>query len=121
MKVDLRDRVDLLLQWTKVSYLHCQQFAQWFNGADDMLLDAPFEKDPSKRRVVALDCNDVTNNGIVRRYKVQLHIINQLVFHILKNHLTASSFKSFLAHQHEFNFLDEKTGNQVKSGLVLMR
>ena len=121
MKVDLRDRVDLLLQWTKVSTLRCQQFAQWFNGADDMLLDAPFEKDSSKRRVVALDCNDATNKGIVRRYKVQLRIIDQLVFHVLKNHLTASSFKSFLAHQHEFNFIDEKTGNQVKSGLVLMR
>jgi hypothetical protein len=48
MKVDLWDRVNLLLQWTKVSTLRCQQFAQWFNGADDMLLDAPFEKDSSK-------------------------------------------------------------------------
>ncbi len=52
---------------------------------------------------------------------MQLRIIDQLAFHVLKNHLTASSFKSFLTHQHEFNFLDEKTGNQVKSGLVLMR
>ncbi len=46
-------------------------------------------------------------------YKVQLCIINQLVLYVLKNHLTTSSYKTFLAHKNEFWFKDKKTGNIV--------
>jgi hypothetical protein len=51
---------------------------------------------------------------------VQLRIIDQLILHVLKNHLTTSSYKSFLEHQHKFLFIGEKTGNQINSGLILM-
>ena len=52
MKVNLKNRVNLLLQWMKVSTLRCQQFAQWYNGADNMLLNAPFKLDPAKLRLL---------------------------------------------------------------------
>ena len=42
MKVNFLTCVDMLTHWTKVSTDHCQRFAQWFNGADDMKLDALF-------------------------------------------------------------------------------
>ena len=42
MKVNFTTRVDLLTHWTHISTDHCQCFAQWFNGADDMVLNAPF-------------------------------------------------------------------------------
>jgi hypothetical protein len=61
------------------------------------------------------------NKGLVYCYKVQLCIIDQLILHVLKNHLTTSSYKSFLAHQQKFLFIDKKTGNQINSGLILMR
>ncbi len=115
MKVDLENRVNLLTQWTKVTTAKCQQFTQWYKGTNSMMLDAPFESNPTLLKVIALDCNDDTN------YKVQLHIINQLILHVLKNHLTTSSYKSFLAHQHKFLFIDKTTGNQINSGLILMR
>jgi hypothetical protein len=34
MKVNLKNRVNLLTQWTKVSTKCCQQCAQWFNGGN---------------------------------------------------------------------------------------
>jgi hypothetical protein len=45
MKVNMTARVNLLSNWTQVSTDHCQRHAQWFNGADNMKLDAPFERD----------------------------------------------------------------------------
>ncbi len=120
MKVNLKNRVNLLTQWTKVSTKCCQHFAQWFNGSNMVKLDDEFERNPELRRVIALDCNDTTNKSLVCRYKVQLRIIDQLILHVLKNHLTTSSYKSFLAHKHELSFIDEKTGNEWHSGLILM-
>jgi hypothetical protein len=121
MKVMITKKVNLLTQWTKVSTAKCQQFAQWYNGTDSVLLTDAFEEDPAKRKVVALDCNEDNNKGLVCRHKIQLHIIDQLILHVLKKHLTTSSYKSFLAHKHEFSFIDEVLGNEIHSGLVLMR
>ncbi len=44
-----------------------------------------------------------------------------MVLHVLKNHVTTTSYKSFLAHKNDFSFTDEKTGNIVYSGLILLR
>jgi hypothetical protein len=115
MKVNIKNCVNLLTQWTKEPTAKCQHFAQWYNGADRMRLDATFESNPTLCKVITLDCNDNTNKGLVCPYKVQLRIINQLILHVLKHHLTTSFYKSFLAHQH-----NKKTGNQVNSGLILM-
>jgi hypothetical protein len=87
---------------------------------DMVKLNNNFESNPKLRRVIALNCNNATNKGLVCRYKVQLRIIDQLILHVLKNHLTTSSYKSFLAHKHEFLFINKKTGNEWHSGLILM-
>jgi hypothetical protein len=121
MKIEFGTKVHLLTQWTKVSTSECQQFVQWFNGDDSVFLSSPFEIDPMKCKVVALNCNEDNNKGLVCRNKVQLRIIDQLILHILKNHLTTSTYKSVLTHKNEFSFLDEKTGNKIHSELVLMR
>ena len=73
MKVTITEKVNLLTQWTKVSTTKCQQFAQWYNGDGNVLLTDAFQADPASHKVVALDCNDNTNKGLVRRYKIQLH------------------------------------------------
>ena len=121
MKVEFTEKVNLLTHWTKVPTAKCQQFAQWYNRDDSILLTDAFEADPANCKVVALDCNDNTNKGLVRRYKIQLPIIDQLILHVLKNHLTTSTYKSFLAHKNNFSFVDEVSGNEIYSGLVLMR
>ena len=121
MKVEFTEKVNLLSHWTKVPTAKCQQFAQWYNGDNSILLSEIFEADPANRKVVALGCNDNSNKGLVRRYKIQLRIIDQLILHVLKNHLTTSTYKSFLAHKHNFSFIDEVLGNENHSGLVLMR
>ena len=82
MKVNMTSRIDLLMHWTQVSTDHCQRYTQWFNGADDMTLDAPFGG-TIDRTVVRLDCSPTDNIGLVRGYKVQLRIIDQLVLHVL--------------------------------------
>ena len=94
---------------------------QWYNGANSVLLTDAFREDPTKCKVVALDCNKDNNKGLVHQHKVQLCIINQLILHVLKNHLTISTDKSFLAHKHDFSFIDEVLGNEIHSGLVLMQ
>ena len=71
-------------------------------------------------KVVALNCNDNSNKGLVRRYKIQLCIIDQLILHVLKNHLTTSTYNSFLAHKNDFSFVDEVSRNEIHHGLVLM-
>jgi len=119
MKVNFTTRVDLLTHWTRVSTYHCQCFAQWFNGADNMALDAPFGA-AVDRTAVRIDCTPTDNIGLVRQYKDQLRIIDQLVLHVLKNHITTTSYKSFLAHKHDFLFKDKKTGNVHYSGLILL-
>ena len=121
MKVSITKKVNLLTQWTKVSTARCQQFAQWYYGADAILLTDVFEADPAQRTVAQLNVNKDNNKGLVRRYKIQLRILDQLILHVLRNHLTTSTYKSFLAHKHDFSFIDEVTGNEILSGLVLMR
>jgi len=121
MKVEFTEKVNLLTHWTKVPTAKCQQFAQWYNGDDIVLLSEVFEADPVNRKVVALDCNDNSNKRLIRHYKIQLRIINQLILHVLENHLTTSTYKSFLTHKNDFSFIDEVLGNEIRSGLVLMR
>ena len=77
-KVTITEKVNLLTQWTKVPTTKCQQFAQWYNGDDTVLFTDAFQADPASRKVVALDCNDNTNKGLVRRYKIQLRIVELL-------------------------------------------
>ncbi len=77
-------------------------------------MDAPFQTNVTQRKVVALDCNATNNYGLVRRYEFQLRIINQLILHVLKNHLT-------LAHKNKASFTNKKTRNKVHSSLTLMR
>jgi hypothetical protein len=88
MKIEFGTKVPLLTQWTKVPTSKCQQFAQWFNGDNSVLLSFPFETDPTKCKVGTLNCNKDNNKGLVHHHKVQLHIIDQLILHDLKNHLT---------------------------------
>jgi len=90
------------------------------NGDNSVMLSDVFEADPVNCKVVALNCNDNSNKGLVRRYKIQLCIIDQLILHVLKNHLTSSTYKSFLAHKNDFSFVDEVSRNEIHHGLVLM-
>jgi hypothetical protein len=55
MKVDLKNCINLLMQWTKVTTAKCQQSAQWYNSANSMTLDAPFESNLTLCKVSAFD------------------------------------------------------------------
>jgi hypothetical protein len=121
MKVAFGTRTHLLTQWTKVTTTKCQQFAQWYNGNNSVKLDAPFQTNVTQHKVIALNCKAKNNFSLVCQYKVQLHIIDQLILHVLKNHLTTATYKLFLAHKKKFSFTDKKTGNKVHSSLILMR
>jgi hypothetical protein len=120
MRINFLQRHDLLTKWTLVPVKACQKFAQWFNGNDAMRLDTPFANHLS-RKVVSLNCNAAGKVRLVCRFKVQLCIINKLVLNVLKNHITVSSYKSFLAHKVDFSFVDEKTGQPLYSGLILLQ
>ena len=65
MKIEVTEKVNLLTQWTKVPTPKCQQFTQWYNGGNSVLLAVVFQADPASCKVVALDCNDNTNKDLV--------------------------------------------------------
>jgi hypothetical protein len=119
MSVNITTRAIFLCQWTSVLLLACQRYAQWFYGGDTQQLDAPFAP-PNNCLVVAINPNAPNNLGLVRRYKIQLHILDKLVLLTIRNHITQESFKTFLAHKHEFVFRDEKYASVVLSELILL-
>jgi hypothetical protein len=119
MSVNITARANVLRQWTSVSLLACQRYAQWFYGSNTQQLDAPFAP-PDNRLVVAINPNAPNNLGLVRHYKIQLRILDKLFLLTIRNHITQKSFKAFLAHKHEFVFCDEKSASVVLSGLILL-
>ena len=108
LNVGFTQREHMLLKYTSVSLKQCQQFAQWYNGPDSQALDVDFEA-AARRKVYPLDPNVPGNLGMARRYKIQLRILSNLALRTMRNHITHSSFKSFLAHKSKFSFLDEVT------------
>jgi hypothetical protein len=120
MSVNITAQANVIRQWTSVLLLACQRYAQWFYGGDTQQLDAPFAS-PDNCLVVAIDLNAPDNLRLVRRYKIQLRILDKLVLLTIRNHITQESFKTFLAHKHEFVFRDEKSASVVLSGLIHLR
>jgi hypothetical protein len=106
VSVNITARANILRQWTSVSLLACQRYAQWFYGGDTQQLDAPFAP-PDNCLVVAIDPNAPDNLGLVCCYKIQLRILDKLALLTIRNHITQESFKTFLAHKHEFVFRDK--------------
>ena len=115
MKVAITDRVNLVTHWTKVPTVKCQQFAQWYNDANSVVLTNAFKEDLIATKTTTRDLSANT------RFSFTSSVINQLILHVLKNHLTTSTYKSFLAHKHDFSFIDEILVNEIHSGLVLMQ
>jgi hypothetical protein len=105
MSVNITAQLNVLQQWMSVSLL------AW--------LDVPFAP-PDNCLVVTINPNAANNLGLVCRYKIQLCILNKLVLLTIRNHITQDSFKTFLAHKHEFAFCDEKFASVVLRGLILL-
>ncbi len=70
--------------------------------------------------MVAIDPNAANNLGLVRHYKIQLCILDKLVLLTIRNNITQDSFKTFLAHKHEFAFRDKKSASVLLNGLILL-
>jgi hypothetical protein len=119
MSVNIMAWANVLWQWTSVSLLACQCYAQWFYGGNTQRLDVPFAP-PASRLVVAINLNAPDNPGLVRRYKIQIQILDKLVLLTIRNHITQDSFKTFLAHKHDIAFRDKKSASIVLSGLILL-
>jgi hypothetical protein len=115
MSVNITARSNILRQWTSIPLLACQCYVQWFYGGNAQRLDVPFAP-PNACLVVAIDPNAPDNFGLVHRYKIQLCILDKLVLLTIRNHITQDSFKTFLAHKHEFVFWDKKSTSIVLSG-----
>jgi hypothetical protein len=71
--------------------------------------------------MVAINPNAANNLGLVRLYKIQLHILDKLVLLTIRNHITQDSFKTFLALKHKFDFRDKKSASVILSRLILLR
>jgi hypothetical protein len=119
MSVNITAQANVLRQWTSVSLPACQRYAQWFYGGDTQQLNAPFAP-PENRLVIAIDPNAPNNLGLVCCYKIQLRILDKLVLLTIRNHITQESFKTFLAHKHEFVFRYKKSASVVLSRLILL-
>jgi hypothetical protein len=119
MSVNITTQSNVLQQWTSISLLTCQCYAQWFYGSNAQRLDVPFVP-PGDCLVVAIDPNAAVNLGLVHHYKIQLCILDKLVLLTIRNHITQDSFKTFLAHKHKFAFCDKKSASVVLSGIIFL-
>jgi hypothetical protein len=120
MPVNITAQSNVCWQWTSVSLLACQCYAQWFYGSNAQWLNFPLTP-PDNCLVVAINPNAANNLGLVCCYKIQLHILDKLVLLTIRNHITQDSFKTFLAHKHKFAFRNEKSASVILSGLILLR
>ncbi len=70
--------------------------------------------------MVTINLNAAKNLGLVRRYKIQLCILDKLVLLTIRNHITQDSFETFLTHKHKFAFRDEESTSVILSWLILL-
>jgi len=119
MTVYITAWLNLLRQWMSVSFLACQRYVKWFYGGDTQLLNVSFVP-LATRLAVTIDLNAPNNLSLVCRYKTQLCILDKLVLLSIRSHIIQDSFKTFLAHKHNFAFRDKKSSSIVLSGFILL-
>jgi hypothetical protein len=93
-------------------------FTSWFMGDDNQALVVCPLMD---MKMKYLDAKAPGNVRLVVCFKQKCCTVSCLVWHTIKNHLTATSYKAPLVHKREFAYECDKTGDITYESITLLR
>ena len=93
-------------------------FASWFMGD---LTTGRSVRAPTDMTMKYLDVNATGNDGLVACFKQECRSVSCLVWHTIKNHFSATSYKALLVRKKDFAYECEETGDIVYDGYTLLR
>ena len=70
--------------------------------------------------IKAIDPNAAGNLGLVKRHKIRLRRLAEILHFTFKNNVTRTSYTSFQANKDKFVYKDEITGRTITCGLNLL-
>jgi len=93
-------------------------FASWFMGD---LTTPRSVRLPTDMIMKYHDVNASGNDGLVACFKQECRAVSCLVWHTIKNHFSATSYKALLVFKKNFAYECEETGDIVYDGYTLLR
>ena len=93
-------------------------FASWFMGD---LTTPRSVRPPTNMTMKYLDVNVSGKDGLVACFKQECHAVSCLVWHTIKNHCSATSYKALLVRKKDFAYECEETGDIVYDGYTFLR
>ena len=100
---------NLIKDFNYLSLEDVMAFASWFMG--DLTTD----------RMKYLDVNTLGNDGLVACFKQECRTVSCLVWHTIKNHFSATSYKALLVRKKDFAYMCEETGDIFCTDYTLLR
>ena len=119
--VDFLDFKDLLEDYQHITLDQVKAFVSWFMGENSQALE---KRDGSKKdsmKMYPVDPNLPGNAGLVNRFKIQCRIVSGIILHLIKNHFTSVSYKSFFVHKKQFSFTCSETDEVSFEGFILLK
>ncbi len=109
---------DLIEDFNHLTLDDVMAFASWFMGD----LTTPRSVcPPTNMTMEYLDVNASGNDGHVPCFKQECRAVSCLVWHTIKNHFSATSYKALLVHKKGFAYECEDTGDILYNGYTLLR
>ena len=108
---------NLVEDFNHLSLEDVMAFASWFMGD----LTTPRSVRPHNDMTMKyLDVNATGKDGLVACFKQECRTVSCLVWHTIKNHFSASSYKSLFVRKKDFAYECEETGDIVYDGYTLL-
>jgi len=108
---------NLVEDFDHLSLKDVMAFASWFMGD----LTTPCSVRPHNDMTMKyLDVNTTGNDGLVACFKQEYRTVSCLVWHTIKNHFSATSYKSLFVRKKDFAYECEETGDIVYNGYTLL-
>ena len=119
--VDFLDFKDLLEDYQHITLDQVKAFVSWFMGENSQALVKRDESKKDSMKMYPVDPNLPGNAGLVNRFKIQCHIVSGIILHLIKNHFTSVSYKSFFVHKKQFSFTCSETDKVSFEGFILLK
>ena len=94
-------------------------FVAWFMGDDSQTRQK--HADLKDMKMQPIDPNGAGNAGLTDLYKQSCRIVSQVIWHTIKNHISTTSYRSFLVHKKQFTYTCAETGEVYFEGFTLLK
>ena len=119
MNVAFTEHKHLLEEYQHITLDQVMAFVAWFMGdANQKRQKHANEKDMLMQPI---DPNAAGNAGTTDLFKQSCRIVSQIIWHTIKNHITPTSYRSFLVHKKQFMYTCAETGEVYFEGFTLLK